>query len=411
MPIRDYEIHSRLLDVVDPRNLLKSAEQADGYRPVRSTLDDISRSKVTEICILARRCYVMLLLVSLLHVHRVPLPALKSTTSSIAIDFPWQHYLARNRERANRQIDDWAQLIDAFELQNIKYRYFKGYCALTGLRPDLPWLFTDQDYLIHRDDLEAAEQILYRFGYQRGRLVDGRFEPSKVSIAEDAKSAFGGKHGEPYVRFNAGSVRSIVDLHWRLSTAWEPYSFDIDWERQPLSSQRMAFRGVVFSTLSTLDHFLFLCAHLYRHETELADIRERSDGSLSRIITVALFALENEIVFSDLSKLKRGCLDRQCRVAVEFTLRQIDLLWPSCLPIGTIGMDDSEYSTHARAVRFGLATDDWRIVGEWKSEYSVRLFDRRRWLELRDLEARLRDHGVSALLKHARSPGVRSLFD
>jgi len=151
-------------------------------------------------------------------------------------------------------------------------------------------------------------------------------------------------------------------------------------------------------------HFVFLCIHFYRHETELAEIRERGDGRLRRLIALACFAADkiDSLPWSHLSDI---CADLTATIPVDFVLRQIELIWPGLLPMTRLDVSDEEYKVNAKAIRFGQATQTWDVVGVWQEDYVERIFDLNRWEQLVALEDALRKKNISRRLESARSPG------
>ena len=374
-------------------------------------LQGIDEDSISQIFALAQWHHILHIVAERFNTWQLSMPAM-ARLASYNIGYPWDQYILYRKLESKVQYDNWRELVTELNALDVRYAYIKGYAVVPdNTLATVPWYSHDQDYLVDHDSLHDVEQALFRLGYQRGTIQrDGTFTPTSNRIADDPSSDYPGKHGEAYFRFDQHPRPSVVEVHWTLLLQWEP--FDLHGTRDIIENHTIVdvSRSVKFYSLEAAIHFVFLCIHLYRHETELGDIRERSDGSLRSLVSIACFA-ESSVDRLPWDELVHICASLSATIPVDFVLRQIELCWPNLLPISSLGMSIAEYSVNAKAIRFGQATHTWDIVGAWKQHYIERIFDMKRWDQLIELENRLRINGIVRRIQSARSPGGIPIAD
>ncbi len=137
--------------------------------------------------------------------------------------------------------------------------------------------FSDLDFLIRRDDVGGATDVLTRAGY---RLRSGVHSTSKSGLLRS-------KDGELIFESANGGVN--VDLHWKLFPNYFPESLDSEEVWENLTSLQLG--GQIVPTLSAENTLLFLAAHGGKHRWErlvwicdLAVVLNRATFDWSRML-------------------------------------------------------------------------------------------------------------------------------
>jgi len=132
------------------------------------------------------------------------------------------------------QENDIVDIINAFNRENIKLLFFKGY-VLKHIFPKSDMrVMGDIDFLVEQKDIEKAQKVLENIGFTKGNLLEFNVEVSYTRNIE-------------------------VELHKKLSTAELKY-FDDAWKHQE--------KFLDYPNTFTLDshfHFVYLLSHALQH--------------------------------------------------------------------------------------------------------------------------------------------------
>lgn len=143
-----------------------------------------------------------------------------------------------------------AGIVRAFDRAGIPLIALKGPAlAVDAYGDTAKRQFGDLDLLIHRADLAGAAEILVAEGYFP-RAFEPRSRGAEFFLSYEDQ-------------FISNANRGPVDLHWRLSPDYFPFSPDEDslWS----AAQNLEIQGTTIRTLATADHLLFVIAHATKH--------------------------------------------------------------------------------------------------------------------------------------------------
>ena len=173
------------------------------------------------------------------------------------------------------------QIIDILNSKEVPVMVLKGpVLAKTVYRDTGLRRFRDLDLLIMEEHLDKTISLMIEIGYQYDHLVDGKTNHRIDMPVAYQKHQFNRKnHYEPlWKNLSQGKdlKRSLVEIHHRTVYPDAPFRLDVSELFKEAQSVCLNF-DLEVSSLSHVDHFLFLCIHLHRHATAIGPIRSAYD--------------------------------------------------------------------------------------------------------------------------------------
>ena len=146
------------------------------------------------------------------------------------------------------------QLLDVFATHGISALPLKGPILAATAYGDLSLRqFCDLDILVRRHDLERAESLIARGGYQR-----------RLELAGLRDNAY--RHSETAYDFVREDGRVTVELHWELMPRY--FSTPLRLEQALQRVEPVTLLGSVVPGLAAEDLLLYLCVHGTKHRWE-----------------------------------------------------------------------------------------------------------------------------------------------
>lgn len=144
-------------------------------------------------------------------------------------------------------------------------------------------------------------------------------------------------------------------------------------------------------TLSPTDHFIYLCLHVVRHESQLTFIKPGYDGQLRNLVDVATFGLKHQKVirWQDLDT-EAALYSHDVCLVVDMCLRNVNRIYGSILPKDKLAIDDHVAGLFGREIRHTAMRLNKQPVGYWSRPLWLRVFDVSRYDELIHLEETVR---------------------
>jgi hypothetical protein len=225
-----------------------------------------------------------------------------------------------------------------------------AFYASKGLRP-----MADVDLLIHREDLERAEQVLHSVGY------DGDAQDQSPGLHEMA---------DYHVGLTGGPGKRVrAELHWGLVAsplAW--YAAPIDWFWQHTEVWGTDNHALQLSPEAQL---IYLSGHaMLQHGG--------SQALLIWLYDIHLLAESGQISWDML--VLEACLLRWSGV-VEHALRQVQAIFDTQLPEGTLErLAHSADAEISRLIAFKQGFSGVRLLYDWYSLMALRGMPRLRYV-------------------------------
>jgi len=193
---------------------------------------------------------------------------------------------ARTRVRNLFLSGELAGLLNVFRSHELRAVSFKGPVLAELAYGDVALReFSDLDILVHPDDWTRAEELLVARGYTR----DVPLRPEQEAWFRRIQHAH---------TFTGAGGRSLVELHWSVSSQYFPYPIDAAamWGRL----EPVRFAGGEIPCLAPADLLVLLCAHGAKHLWE----RLEWIASVAGLIRSCADRLQWEEILAETRRLK-----------------------------------------------------------------------------------------------------------
>ena len=201
----------------------------------------------------------------------------------------YKNALNRNQILEN----EWNKIIKEAKSKHIELITLKGQALknrlykINGIRT-----YADIDLLLFNyEDLKHIDFIFKKCGYTQGELEDlgaGKYKIIEISDSRLEGYATELQHYGEYVKFSDNHEMPLIsfDLHYRLTTEFDDYEFNID------DIKKTAINEDDFYYMSNEYQLLHLCTHLYWHTRSIREFIAHRDNNLKDYLDIYEF-LEN----------------------------------------------------------------------------------------------------------------------
>lgn len=197
------------------------------------------------------------------------------------------------------------------------YAMLKG-AVLCGMYPQGYRCASDVDILVRNKDVSTIGAILINNGFKQGKVINGEFIPATRKDIIESKMLRG--ETVPYIaKVNMPEMRCLeVDINFSLDYKnGDIYVVD----NMLCNSVDIDMDGVVIRTLSQVDFFLHLCAHLYKEATTYPWVQMHRDMSLYKYEDIYMMISTNLLLNDYYTVFERarelGLHDELCFVVIQ----------------------------------------------------------------------------------------------
>ena len=237
--------------------------------------------------------------------------------------------------------------------------------------------YNDMDILIKAKDSQRVFDVLNKIGYLQGRYdnIMGEIIPFNLNRLKGYEQELA--HYGEFVRLEKGDFNECfyIDVHHRLSTIFDNFSFDIDelFDRAVCDN----INNVQFYRLDNEDFLLHIISHIYWHTLSIREIITDRDTRLINYYDISLFVRQNII---DWDVLINRANKYKLINALYYVMYHSQLIYGDIVP-------DDIYSKWNESMLKDISNsifDRWvtrdtlTCVGKWKSDFMERLFDENR---------------------------------
>lgn len=259
------------------------------------------------------------------------------------------------------------QKADAIGLQMLTIKGPETYRSFP--RP-FEWRFRDLDFLIRLDEIDKCDEMLDSLGFKKGRL-DGKGNITEFTNSQREYRRSSSVHEDNNVRFMHNKIPVILEPHFRLLPIHTPFQISPDLAFD--TSVVRCLHGKMFSTLIEPLHFVFLCAHLYRHDTELNSIRAGNFCRLDRLHALACYAHFNS------DKLRGVILEEFVSITnsyrqVNYCLAILEEVFPGLADNLGFAIDQELAIDDFSIVRYSDINGDYSPIGRLAGSPIERMF-------------------------------------
>lgn len=191
-----------------------------------------------------------------------------------------------------------------------RYAMLKG-AVLCGFYPEGYRCANDIDILVHADDISVIGNHLLNMGFEQGNIRNGEFV--KATRREIIESKMTRGETVPYIKeVNLPEMKYLeVDINFSLDYKnSEGNSVD-----KMLNNQSVInIAGKQIRTLSEVDFFLHLCAHLYKEATTYPWILMKRDMSMYKFSDIYMILCDEHFL--------NGCADYLLQRSEELNLTE-----------------------------------------------------------------------------------------
>lgn len=182
---------------------------------------------------------------------------------------------------------EWNKIIEEAKSKHIDLITLKGQALkkrlykFSGIRT-----YADIDLLLfNKEDFQNVDSIFRKCGYTQGELEDlgnGKYKINEISDGRLQGYATELKHYGEYVKFSNNHEMPLVsfDLHYRLTTEFDDYEFDIE------DIKKTAIKKDGFYYMSNEYQLLHLCTHLYWHTRSIREFIAHRDNNLKDYLDI-----------------------------------------------------------------------------------------------------------------------------
>ena len=308
---------------------------------------------------------------------------IRSMQSTITEKIPWD-VLSRlwkayqvTQSFYSWHIEQLEHVIRLLDTAKIPMLVLKGPILATTIYKDVALRpFGDLDLLIYEEHLNETVSLMVKSGYLVNPLIDGHSkQPIDLPRAFHQYDIRRKNHGKPLTKMinkNGTSWSSVIEIHHRALYAEAPFRFDSPRLFEEAELIELC-PGVKVKTLSTMDHFLFLCIHLYKHATAIHAIKKVDDLRLQRfcdlyeMIQLYQDRLLNEILIERIE-------ENHLQEPVWFALCHTNCIYESSLLTGFL--DDWHVQNTNNLDRFFANSYFGPTYYRWESGFFKRLFSK-----------------------------------
>ncbi|MDR2045199.1 MAG: nucleotidyltransferase family protein [Clostridium sp.] len=203
-----------------------------------------------------------------------------------AIRWSWQRQFDLNEYKNNLRKNDFTNLLNTFNKENIRYCIIKGFPIEKDLFINSVREFNDTDLMVHFRDFESVNKTLTNLGYSRG-IYNSSQHKIEIDRHTDIFHIVNTHQTVPYRKLSDDPLFRFdtIDLQFEL-TLQKKYNFDIDVDL--LLNDRVSidvFDKSCF-TLNPFDNFIMLCTHLYGEAILIQEIKKYKDLQLMKFADI-----------------------------------------------------------------------------------------------------------------------------
>ena len=267
------------------------------------------------------------------------------------------------------------QIVDTLNSQEVPTLVLKGPVLAATVYNDVGLRqFADIDLLVIEDHLDKAVSLMKEMGYQYDPLVDGKTNHRiNMPVAYQKQQLNRKIHYEPLwknLSQEKGSKKSFIEIHHRSVYPDAPFRLDVP-ELFENAKRVLLDSDLEVSTLSYIDHFLFLCVHLHRHASAISPIKSTDDLRILRFLDIfEMINTYNKKILNPMSieKIKMNHLEEP----VYYTLHYTNEIYNQPLVahfLENIGVPQSKY------IETFFPNNDYGPARyRWRSSFFNRLF-------------------------------------
>lgn len=183
--------------------------------------------------------------------------------------------------------EEWLSIIKETRANNINVITLKGQALsnrlykVHGLRT-----YADIDILLFKkEDFKVVDTIFKKYGYTQGELEDlgnGNYKINEISNKRLEGYATELQHYGEYVKLTGNHEIPLAsfDLHYRLTTEFDDYEFDMD------DIKKTVIKENGFYYMSNEYQLLHLCTHLYWHTRSIREFIAHRDNNLKDYLDI-----------------------------------------------------------------------------------------------------------------------------
>ena len=265
------------------------------------------------------------------------------------------------------QFGEWSRIVQHLAQEGVSFAVIKGF-DIARYYPSITLRSAgDFDILFRLEEYGELKLALESLGYRKGRFDDRGVLRTMSDVQDQLRWKFGA-HADNFSRKSQASEGEDyqVEPHVRVC----PPHWPVDLNTEDLLSRSIVRRHncVEYPALSKYDCFVYLCLHIYRHDTELNSIRGGGNLVLSRLIDLAFILLSSDVDKLNPQELLSHVELTRTTIAVDYCLRQVLTLFPSLVNWDLKLADDSKAIADSRVIRFSDPTLIWESISQWDSD-------------------------------------------
>lgn len=300
-----------------------------------------------------------------------------STIPEHVLDFlSNEHFIWTHRSATQQR--EFLAILEQLNNQGIKVILLKGVYLAEKCYPDLSERpYWDMDILVEKEDVKKVFDVFTRMGYIQGSYDDQKKEVKKFDSSRLVGYETELQHYGEFVKVSNSEFLECfyVDVHYRLSTIFDNFSYNID----ELFSRSIKddIIGIPFYRLDNEDFVLHLASHLYWHTLSIRDIINERDIVLLMYYDISLFIKKYSINWE---KLLKRANEYELNNAVYYTLYHCQILFGNTVPDYIFqSWDENKLKEISNTIYDRWFTRDTLTpVGKWKKEFIERTFDENR---------------------------------
>lgn len=277
-------------------------------------------------------------------------------------------------------LNELQKVCHSLESNQIKYSVLKGGVLSSLVYPNIATrTFNDLDILINYADGKKAVEVLESSGYVQGQY---EFKDNTVTKFNRKQKLYHQINTHEFATLNKETGNPFypnIEVDFNHSIFWKnncPYEVDVN--ELLNNSMKVDINGSQINTLYIDEFLIQLCAHLYREAIMIITIRRLKDLQLFKFADVSMF-IERYSDEINWNRFITKSKDIGCSKVVYFVFYYLNILYENTIPLEVLKAlepEDKEYMN-----TFGV---EGNITQKWHMDFSERLFNSKRVLELNE---------------------------